>query len=138
MMIKQILLITFMIAMFSFAVYGDNQSMQLTLSQMKNSTWTDQDVTYSIWVVSVINTGTSNVYDAIITPESNFQIQRKSDVWKLDFVDPTPKDLQHAKFHFPSYISQSGLSFNTSFTFGYINKGSESATFSVCDLVLTK
>ncbi|KAN0033638.1 hypothetical protein ACTFIV_000100 [Dictyostelium citrinum] len=124
--------------MFSFAVHGENQSMQLTISQMKNSTWTDQDITYSIYVGTITNTGTSMVYDATIIPETNFNIQRRSDVWKLDFVDAMPKDLQHAKLHFPQYISQIGLAFNTSFTFGYITKGSEPATFSICDLVYTK
>ncbi|KAN0030227.1 hypothetical protein ACTA71_009988 [Dictyostelium dimigraforme] len=138
MMIKNILLITFMIAMFSFAVYGENQSMQLSISQMKNSTWTDQDVTYSIYIGTITNTGTSTVYDATITPESNFNIQRKSDVWKLDLVEEMPKDLQHAKLHFPQYVSQIGLAFNTSTTFGYITKGTEPAVFSICDLVFTK
>ncbi|EAL72495.1 cellulose-binding domain-containing protein [Dictyostelium discoideum AX4] len=138
MMIKHILLITFMIAMFSFAVYGENQAMQLTISQMKNSTWTDQDISYSIYVATVINTGTSMVYDATIIPESNFNIQRRSDLWKLDFVEAIPKDLQHAKLHFPQYISQIGLAFNTTFTFGYITKGSEPAIFSITDLVYTK
>ncbi|EGC28936.1 hypothetical protein DICPUDRAFT_93241 [Dictyostelium purpureum] len=100
---------------------------QLTISQNKTNAWEDNGVQYSVFEVTLVNCGTTTIYDATVVAESNFIITKPSDVWTVEKVSEN-------RYHFPSYLCQNGLEAGKNITFGYINKSTGPAVFSVCDL----
>ncbi|KAK5577201.1 hypothetical protein RB653_002141 [Dictyostelium firmibasis] len=121
-MFTKLVLISFILTILTSYAIGD----KLTISQTQTSSWSVNGQPFTVWEAKVTNTGSRIIYDATIIGESNLELEN---IWSLEQKSSN-------KFSFPKFISQnSGLKNGTYFTFGYINKSSQSAIFSVCDII---
>ncbi|EGC32448.1 hypothetical protein DICPUDRAFT_57109 [Dictyostelium purpureum] len=121
MYIKLALVLIF--AFFAFAL-ADNT---LSISQIQTGGWGDSDP-YTVWEVTLTNTGMRTIIDATIIAESNLKVDKPEQMWSLECVSPD-------KYHFPSFLVQNGLTNGTYHKFGYINHSGEPAIFTACDII---
>ncbi|KAF2076160.1 hypothetical protein CYY_002513 [Polysphondylium violaceum] len=114
----------------ALALISCTLAAEMSMTQSLSAAWKDGDKDFSMWEVTATNVCGKTIRDAVFVAESNFNLRNVTgnDIWG---VEPTSKV---NRFHFPAYISERGIAHNASIKFGYVNKGTASATFSICEV----
>ncbi|EFA83139.1 cellulose-binding domain-containing protein [Heterostelium album PN500] len=122
--LSTLLLVTVAIANADYSVGNSPVSISQTLM----SSWSDDTGSYTVWQAIITNKSDFTIFDAsIIADRGTLELRQPTDLWAL-------RRKYDNVYGFPTYNTDYGVASGGSFKFGYINRSTHPARWTIADV----